>query len=228
MTEILGLRTDSVDRFKTSMQFILLPYGAFYDILDALKVADYSLLLLSSRVEVSGWGDTLLRTMQAQGFPTTVAAISPSSSIEEPHSSKDKAAILKSLLSFVRYFIPSHGRVFDLEATASSTDALNVARALCEGKPTDIRWREERPYMMIEESEYIANDMDNKGTLLVTGILRGAPFSANRLVHLPNLGDFKVKRVCIQFQNHHIMRLSQPFRFHPRHPLKAGNVKQMT
>src|ERR1700753_1888688 len=94
-----------LERFKTSLQFILLPYGSFFATLDALKVADYSLLLLSSRVEINTWGDTLLRTMQAQGIPTVATAISPSLMPAQPHSTKERSAILKSLLSFIQYFI---------------------------------------------------------------------------------------------------------------------------
>ena len=184
-----------VERFKTSLQFVLLPYGSFFEILDALKVADYALLLLSSRVEVDGWGDTLLRTMQAQGIPSAVTVISPSSSIVEAHSAKEQTAVLKSLLSFIKYFIPSQGRVYDLESNSNTSDPTNVARALCEGKPADVRWREDRPYMLVEESEWIDNDDSSLGNLRVTGVLRGAPITANRLVHLPGFGDFKLSMV---------------------------------
>jgi len=35
----------------------------------------------------------------------------------------------------------------------------------------------------------------NTGTLRVTGVVRGAPMSANRLVHIPNYGDYQVEKV---------------------------------
>jgi pre-rRNA-processing protein TSR1 len=189
------LTSSRVDRFKTSLQFILLPYGSFFSALDALKVADYTLLLLSSQVEVNGWGDTLLRAMQAQGFPSVVTAVSPSTTSMQINSQKDQAGAIKSLLSFIQYFIPSQGRVFDLESTSNSSDAVNLVRALCEGKPTDVRWREDRPYMLVEESEWVPNSDAGESSLRLTGVIRGAPMSANRLVHLPELGDFKLSKV---------------------------------
>lgn len=36
------------------------------------------------------------------------------------------------------------------------------------------------------------------GRLDVTGIVRGAPLSVERLVHLPNYGDFQVEKVRVK------------------------------
>lgn len=36
-----------------------------------------------------------------------------------------------------------------------------------------------------------------KGTLKVSGYIRGKPLSVNRLVHLPRIGDFQLKQVTI-------------------------------
>jgi len=85
--------------------------------------------------------------------------------------------------------------VFDLESSSNTSDTVNLVRSLCEGKPADIRWRESRPYMLVEESQWIANPESTGGSLRITGTLRGAPLSANRLVHLPELGDFKLSRI---------------------------------
>ncbi|KAI0929943.1 hypothetical protein AcV5_006777 [Taiwanofungus camphoratus] len=170
------------ERFKTSLQFIPLPYKHIYATLDACKAADYVVFALSPNVEVDTWGDTLLRTLQAQGLPGVVTVVSSSA----PLDPKEKSGILKSLLSFIQYFVPSQSRVFDLQ---SNSDALNTARALCEGKPGGVKWREGRPWLLGEKIEW------QDGILSVTGVVRGSPLSANRLVHLPNYGDFQVSKV---------------------------------
>jgi pre-rRNA-processing protein TSR1 len=64
------------ERFRSSLQFILLPYGQLIKTLDAAKVADYTILCLSTEREVNSQGDTLLRCLQAQGFPQVVAVVS--------------------------------------------------------------------------------------------------------------------------------------------------------
>ena len=46
----------------------------------------------------------------------------------------------------------------------------------------------------MEEEEPTAST-SQLGTLALTGVVRGAPISANRLVHLQGFGDFQVVRV---------------------------------
>ncbi|OCH93743.1 ribosome biogenesis protein tsr1 [Obba rivulosa] len=170
------------DRFKTSLQFIPLPYKQLYTTLDACKAADYVVFILSPNVEVDTWGDTLLRTLQAQGLPEVVTVVSS----DEPMDSKEKPGIMKSLLSFMQYFVPSQLRVFDMN---TSSDALNAVRALCEGRPGDPKWREGRSWLLGENLEW------EDGTLRVTGVVRGMALSPNRLVHLPNHGDFQISKI---------------------------------
>ena len=62
-----------------------------------------------------------------------------------------------------------------------------------------------RPYVLAEDlaftpSASIAADMNGAdetrtGTLKVTGVVRGAPFSADRLVYIPGCGDFATNRI---------------------------------
>ncbi|KAF8160681.1 ribosome biogenesis protein tsr1 [Crassisporium funariophilum] len=177
-----GLFRMRADRFKTSLQFRTVPYKSFYAALDACKVADYVVFVLSSSVEVDTWGDTLLRTLQAQGLPDVVSVISADGSVDP----KSRTGIMKSLLSFIQYFVPSQTRIFDLNV---SSDRLNALRALAEGKPADVRWKEGRSWVLGESVEW------EEGVLKVTGVVRGAVLSANRLVHLPNFGDFQISKI---------------------------------
>ena len=173
------------ERFKTSLQLAILPYRNFYATLDTCKAADYVVFALSSEVEVDTWGDTLLRTLQAQGLPEVVTVICPPSPIDP----KSKSGIMKSLLSFIQYFVPTQTRIFDLH---TPSDQLNAVRALCEGKPEEVKWRAGRAWVLGEKVEWV------EGLLGITGVIRGAPLSANRLVHLPNHGDFQISRVSFK------------------------------
>ena len=152
-------------------------------------MADYVVFALSPAVEVDGWGDMLLRTLQAQGLPEVVSVVAPGFPID----SKTRPGIVKSLLSFVQYFSPEQMRVFDLNA---GPERLNALRVLAEGKPRDVRWRDGRAWILGEDVEWI------NGELAVTGVIRGAQLSADRLVHLPNFGDFQVSKAS------HLMLIS--------------------
>lgn len=127
----------------------------------------------------------MLRTLQAQGLPEVVTVVAPN----PPMDHKSRTGILKSLLSFIQYFVPTQPRVFDLQ---HPSDRLSALRALAEGKPGDVRWREDRSWMLGETTEW------ENGTLKVTGVVRGVPLSANRLIHLPNFGDFQIAKVGIR------------------------------
>jgi pre-rRNA-processing protein TSR1 len=183
------------ERFKTSIQFINLPYRSLYAALDAAKVADYVIFVLSPVTEVDSWGDTLLRALQSQGLPEVVSVVAPYSASSAPFlvDPKSRSGILKSLLSFVQYFVPSQSRVFDL---TQNRDVMNAARAVCEGKPSDVKWRDGRWYMVGEHVDWEQSGDGGCGILSVSGIVRGAPMSANRLVHIPNHGDFQILKVC--------------------------------
>ncbi|KAI0084896.1 ribosome biogenesis protein tsr1 [Irpex rosettiformis] len=190
--ESLGVQTDDcpkngvwrlrAERFKTSLQFITLPYRHLYAALDACKVADYVVFALSSEVEVDNWGDTLLRALQAQGLPQVLTVVASPSSMDP----KAKSGITKSLLSFIQYFVPSQSRVYDLH---TSSEKLNALRGLCEGKPEEAKWREGRSYILAENVEW------SNGTLAVTGVVRGGALSANRLIHVPNYGDYQIAKI---------------------------------
>lgn len=180
-----GLFKIKASRFKTSLQFIPLAYDTLFQTLDACKVADYVVFLLSPTMEVSETGDTLLRILQTQGTPNAVSVMLPTL---DASRKSEKTGIQKSLLSFMQYFIPSQSRIYDLE---SSSERLQAIRALAEGRPTDVRSREGRSYLLGEESRW-----EEEGSILeVTGVIRGPGFSADRLVHVPNFGDFQIQKV---------------------------------
>lgn len=152
-------------------------------------MADYVVFALSSEIEVDTWGDTLLRALQAQGLPEVLTVVASPSPIDP----KSKSGILKSLLSFIQYFVPSQSRVYDLHA---SSEKLNALRSLCEGKPEEAKWRDGRSYLLAENLEW------SEGTLAVTGVVRGTALSANRLVHLPNYGDHQISKVRYVYRIH--------------------------
>ncbi|KAL4079370.1 ribosome biogenesis protein tsr1, partial [Scleroderma citrinum] len=185
LDENVGLWRMKVHRFKTSLMFLPVKYNHYWDALDAAKSADYVLFLLSPTIEVDRKGDTLLRTLQAQGLPTIISAVPPDS-FTPSTDQKSRTAILKSLLSFMQYFDPSQTRVYDL---STSADSLSALRSVSEGHPGEIRWRVGRSWVVGEEVTW------EDGILKVTGVVRGARLSANRLVHIPTFGDYQLSKI---------------------------------
>ncbi|KAJ1025888.1 hypothetical protein NDA16_002514 [Ustilago loliicola] len=205
-------------RFRQTIQFLPLPYGALYPILDACKCADFVLLVLSAStaIDPGSWGELCLRTLQAQGLPTVVVAVPtlhPDGATGVGGSKKAGAAlkaaneVRKSLLSFAQYFSPDVEKIHALDDRAERGALL---RTLATATPKRVAWRDFRAWMVSEGAEWEptsfsstsgemqngnGNGEDQKGTLKIQGWIRGAPLSADRLIHLPDFGDFEVDRI---------------------------------
>ncbi|RIA99286.1 hypothetical protein C1645_684977 [Glomus cerebriforme] len=176
----------NAERFKQKIQFILLDRN-FVDILDACKIADYVLFVVSAEVEVDQFGELCLKAIQSQGLPTVMTTVMHMEKIPQ----KKRNDLKKSLLSYMKHFFPDEEKIHSADQIQ---DALNVLRTICTQRPKPILWRDTRPYMLAEELLYETNN-ENFGTLKVTGYSRGVPFSANRLVHLQNFGDFQLSQI---------------------------------
>lgn len=183
-------------RFRQTLQFLPIPYGALMPAMDTCKCADFVILLLSAdtSIEPGSWGELCLRTLQAQGMPQTLAVV-PTLNI--PADSKkrknEEQSVRKSLLSFVQYFFPDSNRVYVMDDAANRSV---LVRTLLTTAPKRVAWRDFRAWCVTEQASYVPNDdNDAVGTLKVQGWIRGAPLSANRLVHIPDFGDFAVDRI---------------------------------
>lgn len=140
-------------------------------------------------------------------------------------SPQDRPGVLKSLLSFTNYFFPSVSKVHVVPTRpdATSSDANNLARSVLEGVPTGAssinierggagikgRGRDGRGWLVAEtgdtrqaetgDDQALRYELDSpeadKGVLSVTGTIRGARLSADRLVHIPGWGDYQLESI---------------------------------
>ncbi|KAI8340516.1 hypothetical protein BC941DRAFT_370793 [Chlamydoabsidia padenii] len=174
------------ERFKQKLQLVPLRRN-FYDVLDAFKVADYAIILLSADVEVDSFGINCLLGILNQGLVNVLPVVQNMSNIPN----KSQVSVKKSLVSFTQQFFPEQEHLYSLD---SDSDSLNVIRYLTSQRPKPLVWRDLRPYMLADDVEY-QPDNEETGLLKVTGYARGNPFNANRLVHLQNYGDFQIQQI---------------------------------
>lgn len=198
-----GLKTVQLpaNRFKSStIQFLLLPHQTpLPNVLSSLTGSDFLLTVLSPEEECSAWGETALRSLQAAGTATGVIGLV---STLEPVLPKEQSKTRTSLLSFLHYFFPpasstGHGLLLDKVIAADQPgEAANVVRSLTEKAPREVKWREGRGRIVAEELSWSASTSDDElGTLAATGVVRGGPLSANRLIHVPLVGDFRISKI---------------------------------
>ena len=65
----------SIPRFKQRVEFLCVDYGNLYDLLDAVKVADSILLLLSTDNGIDEFGEYCLSCLLGQGLPAVTLAL---------------------------------------------------------------------------------------------------------------------------------------------------------
>ncbi|KAI5740470.1 hypothetical protein M8J76_004157 [Diaphorina citri] len=185
----------SLPRFKQRFSFILLDTSNIFNVLDALKVADTVLFLMTPSEGIDPTGHVLMSAIVAQGLPTSAAAIFNLNDVPIKKRNECKQEIEK----VVNKYIPEE-KVMGL---SNATDVLNVMRKIGNQKQRKIVFRDRRPHLLAEKLDFIYKENDNtKGVLKVTGYLRGQNLSVNSLVHIPGWGDFQMLQIDISDDPH--------------------------
>jgi pre-rRNA-processing protein TSR1 len=179
-----GQSTFRIERFKQSIQYLPTEKN-FFATLDACKIADFVIFLLSPEEEVDVHGEMLIRAIESQGLSTVFTVVQ---GLDEVEPAKKRPQILQSLKSYITHFLPGQERVYSLDA---HQECANLVRSLCTTTPRGVRWREDRSYMVVDELE---RD-ETTGNLAVTGVVRGRGLKANRLVQLGDHGTFQVDKI---------------------------------
>ncbi|KAI9503688.1 ribosome biogenesis protein tsr1 [Coemansia spiralis] len=178
----------NISRFKQTIQFIEVNRNLL-DILDAAKVADYIVMGISAEIEVDAFGEQCLSAIQNQGHPSVFPIVQGLENV----APKRRNDVKKSLQSFVSHFFPDIDKVY---TTESDSEALAILRMVTAQVPKGIKWRHARPYILADSVDFQPSSEDPQvGRLALTGYLRGGNLSANRLVHLPNFGDFQIDTI---------------------------------
>ncbi|KAL7267188.1 ribosome biogenesis protein tsr1 [Rhizina undulata] len=180
----VGIFTTGIERFKQKIQWIVLKRDLLA-VMDACKIADFVVFILSANQEVDAAGELIIRSVEAQGISNTVTVVQHLETVEP---AKQRPEIKKSLLSFISHFFNSTAKVHSLE---SAQDALNVIRSLCTMHPKGVQWRDSRSYLLAEEVRW-----DENNGLVIGGVVRGKGLKADRLVHIQGYGDFQVDKIC--------------------------------
>ncbi|SCU94438.1 LAME_0F07448g1_1 [Lachancea meyersii CBS 8951] len=181
----------AVKKFRCSLKFIIPDMCNFVSVLDAAKVADFTLFGLSAAAEVdTEFGEQIVRAVELQGISSYMGCVA---NLSQAHpKEKFQLDLKQSLESFFKHFFPSQDRIYNLE---KAPEAANALRTLCQRFPRQVSWRDNRGYMVAEAVDFVGPESGDDGTLVIDGTVRGIGFHADRLVHIPGLGDFQVSRI---------------------------------
>lgn len=186
----LSIKNFYVKKFKSNVKIIVPDMSNFINILDCAKVSDFVVFGLSGKTEVDNeFGEQILRALELQGIASYLGVVS---NLSEVHpKEKFQLDMKQSLESYFKHFFPSQDRIFNLE---KPTETLNALRTLCQKYPNGVQWRDHRGYLIADEIDFVQRDAEF-GELVVKGTVRGSGFNANRLIHIPEFGDFQVSKI---------------------------------
>ena len=177
-----------IDRFKQNISYVPVE-SKLKQVLEACRVADFVLLLLSPTEEVDEYGESMLKAIEGQGVSNLLTMVQYLDRIEP---AKKRSQIVKNLKSYITNFVPAQEKVHSLD---SPQECANVIRSLCTTTPKGIKWREERSWMYVEDVQWPEDMRESFGGVTLTGVVRGRGLNADRLVQVGDWGHFQIDRI---------------------------------
>ncbi|PHH91806.1 hypothetical protein CDD83_10229 [Cordyceps sp. RAO-2017] len=175
----------SVARFKQKLQYLPLRRD-LVACLDAARVADFVVVILSANEDVDALGELILRSVESQGLSTLFTVVQ---NLDKVEPAKQRQAVLGSLKSFITHFHPEQDKVYSLD---NRQECSNLMRSLCSTTPKGVRWRDERSWMLADDIEFAS---DSSQPTVITGVVRGRGLKADRLVQIGDWGACQIQKI---------------------------------
>lgn len=187
-----GLVRANVERFKQKIQYLVVSRDLLAA-LDASKVADFVVFVLSAEEEVDEEGEVILKAVESQGLTNTFTVVQ---ALDKVEPAKRRPQVVGSLKSYITHWLPTTERVYSLD---TRQEASNLVRSICTTHTKGIRWRDQRSYMFIEDVAWpggksVVNE-DGTGEVILTGVVRGLGLKADRLLQIGDWGDFQIEKI---------------------------------
>jgi pre-rRNA-processing protein TSR1 len=187
-----GWTRTTVDRFKQKVQYLVVKRDLLAT-LDACRVADFVVFVLSAEEEVDEEGEMILKSIESQGLTNSFTVVQ---ALDKVEPAKRRPQILGSLKSYISHWLPTTERVYSLD---NRQEASNLVRSICTITTKGVRWRDQRSYMFIEDIAWpggkSAANEDGTGEVILTGVVRGLGLKADRLVQVGDWGDFQIDQI---------------------------------
>ncbi|CAD6227602.1 GSCOCG00001280001-RA-CDS [Cotesia congregata] len=176
----------SLTKLKKKFEIIVPCKDNLFDTLDVMKVASTVLFVIKDNIDE--WGEEILKTSIPQKLPTSMVIFADQN---ENSITKNKAKkVRQNIIKSIQKYLPE----VKTQTLNNSIDAYNALRVVSEQEQQSIFYRNNRPHFISERFDYCP-ETDDKGTLKLTGYLRGTTLSANGLVHIIGVGDFQMSQI---------------------------------
>ncbi|KAI4278976.1 MAG: hypothetical protein L6R38_005125, partial [Xanthoria sp. 2 TBL-2021] len=159
--------------------------------MNACRVADFIVFLLSPDQEVGEDGEQLIRAIESQGVSNVLTMVQYLDSIQPP---KKQPQVVASLKSYINHFFPNQDKVHSVD---SDRECANVIRSLSTTTPKGVVWREDRSWMLVEDVQWPESQDESSahGGAILTGVVRGKGLKADRLLQVGDWGHFQIEKI---------------------------------
>ncbi|KAK4854055.1 hypothetical protein QYF36_018336 [Acer negundo] len=190
--------TVSSSEYRLRTTILQAPHGDLLTSMEMAKVADLiafvasasSLCEESTSYSIDSFGSQCLSVFRSLGLPSTAVLIR-----DLPSDLKKKQESKKICISSLSSEFPEDCKFYP----ADTKDELHKFMSLFkEQRLTVPHWRNQRPYLMSQKVDVVADDCNSgKCNLLIDGYLRAHSLSGNQLVHVSGAGDFQLCKIEI-------------------------------
>merc|ERR1712226_578161 len=189
-----------LENFQKRICFNLVPDCDLFALLEIAKVADF-LLVADVNEKFSSFAEHAFSCLCAQGLPNVLYALTGTEELTSKKKNEAKATLMKILS---RRF-PKLEKIYSFDTIS---DAQIVLRDITNQKIKRIKFRECRASIIVDSFELKPppEETAQVQNLVLRGIVRGRPLSANSLIYLPNLGPFQMK---------HVQKIPDPYSVKP-------------
>ncbi|KAF9738016.1 hypothetical protein PMIN06_008489 [Paraphaeosphaeria minitans] len=182
----------NVNRFKQKIQYLVVQRDLLAS-LDACRVADFVVFILSGQEDVDEEGEIILKAVESQGISNCFTVVQALDKIEP---AKRRPQVVSSLKSYITHWLPTTERVFSLDNLQESS---NLVRSICTTTTKGVKWRDQRSYMFVEDVAWPGGKsaVNEHGTseVILTGVVRGQGLKADRLLQVGDWGDFQIEKI---------------------------------
>ncbi|CAF0812694.1 unnamed protein product [Brachionus calyciflorus] len=183
-----GIYTLESPRFKSKYNFIIPNPLNTNGILDALKITDTCIFIMSAKNGIDSFGDSLFEMIYSYHFPTSLFVAQGIKNLPQKLQTPTKDNLQK--------IINNKGLDTKILTLDSDSDGLNILHKISEHKLVESQFNSIRSYVVAEKYEYEPYKINPEmGTLKLYGYLRGQNLSANSLIHLPSLGTYQMSEI---------------------------------
>ncbi|KAJ7966959.1 pre-rRNA-processing protein TSR1-like [Quillaja saponaria] len=191
-----GTVASSEHKLRTTV--LKAPHGDLLSCMEMAKVADLIAFVASASScceesnsnYIDSFGNQCLSVFRSLGLPSTAVFIR-----DLPADLKRRHEVKKMCTSSLSSEFPEDCKVYPVDTKDELQKFLWLFK---EQRLTLPHWRAQRPYLMAQKVDLVADDCNpGKCTLLLTGYLRSKSLSVNQLVHVSGVGDFQLCKLEI-------------------------------